>query len=315
MPVKRLTSVKETERVLVVGGNGFIGSHIVDALLSSGRSVRVLSPQQEVYRAPNPAVEYRFGRLEVGARLESAVEECDAVVDAVAMAVPSSANQSPSSAIAGAVGASAWLAELCLNSETVKTHLYLSSGGTVYGRSTGNRAHVETDQFAPIGAYGALKAGSEIALGALLNNSHIRSICLRVSNAYGERQNPSRPQGVVAVALSKLRSGQELTLFGNTVRDFIHASDVASAVVQSLGAEVSGPMNIGSGTGTSVAGLIRDLERIAGQSITIQHQAARPFDVPHSVLDIAKARSMGWEPRVPLDDGLRRTWNWFSSQT
>lgn len=310
----RPTASGQAERVLVVGGNGFIGSHIVDALLSSGRSVRVLAPQQEIYRAPNPMVDYRFGRLDLGARIESAIEECDVVVDAVAMAVPSSANQSPSSAIAGAIGASAWLAELCLNSKSVKTHVYLSSGGTVYGRSAGNRAHVETDQLAPIGAYGALKAGSEIVLGGMLNNSHIRGVCLRVSNAYGERQNPARPQGIVAVAMSKLRTGQALTLFGNTVRDFIHASDVASAVVRSLEVEVSGPMNIGSGVGISIAALITDLERIARQSVAIQHHTARPFDVPHSVLDIDKARRMGWEPQIPLDEGLRRTWEWFGSQ-
>lgn len=303
------------ERVLVLGGNGFIGSHIVDALFASGRSVRVLAPQQELFRPPNEAVEYHFGRLEIGARLESALDGCQVVIDAVASAVPASANQSPASSISNAVGASAWLAELCRNAESVETLVYLSSGGTVYGRSPDRRPRSENDPFAPIGAYGAMKAGSELALAGVLAGSPIRSISLRVSNAYGERQNPNRPQGIVAVALSQLRAGQPLTLFGETTRDFIHASDVASAVVHVLDSDARGPINVGSGVGVSIASLLERLETIAGAKIGIMKEPARDFDVPHAVLDISRAQALGWTPTVDLDNGLRRTWKWFEQLT
>lgn len=301
-------------QVLVVGGNGFLGSHIVDALVDAGARVRVLAPQQESFRAPNPLVEYIFGRSEIGANLDLAVQGCDAVIDAVSMAVPATADASPATAICGAIGATAWLAELSRASSTVTAMLTLSSGGTVYGPSSGDHPHHETEALSPLGAYGALKAGSELAVSGILHGTGVRPISLRVSNAYGERQNPTRPQGIIAVAFARMRARQPLMVFGDTVRDYIHASDVASAVVCCLASDVTDAVNVGSGVGVALSDLLRRIEAVAGEKLLLEARDARIFDVRHSALDTTKLRSLGWAPSVELNEGLDRTWRWLREQ-
>ncbi|MDP9117163.1 MAG: NAD-dependent epimerase/dehydratase family protein [Actinomycetota bacterium] len=296
--------------VLVVGGNGFLGSHIVDGLLAAGHRVRVLSPNPELFRAPNVEVDYHFGRLDIGVDLEAALDGCEVVVDAASSAVPASADRSPATAIATSVGASTWLGEVCRRSG-IRALVYLSSGGTVYGRSGDEVPHRETDALAPIGTYGALKAASELSLAALLRNSDVRHVCLRIANAYGERQNSARPQGIVGVALTRMLQGLPMTLYGDTMRDLIHGSDVASAVVLSVNDELDGVYNVGSGVGIAMSGLLARLEVITGHRIVIEHRPVRSFDVPYSVLDIARVGQAGWSPKVDLDDGLARTWEWL----
>lgn len=298
--------------VLVVGGTGFLGSHIVDALISAGRSVRVLAPHPELYRSPNPLVEHHFGRLELGSELDRALDGCRVVIDVGSSAVPASAQQSPAATASSSLGATCWLAERCI-AAGVEHLLFISSGGTVYESSDSMRLHSEGDAVAPRSVYGSVKASTELVLAAVLRNSIVRYTCLRVSNAYGERQNPARPQGIVSVGFTRLKAGLALDLVdrGRVIRDFIYAGDVASLVLLVIENRAEGVYNAGTGVGVSIASLLADMERIAGRRFTFRHLPARPFDAPHAVLDIGRVQALGWAPHTTLEEGLARTWGWM----
>jgi UDP-glucose 4-epimerase len=158
-----------------------------------------------------------------------------------------------------------------------------------------------------------MKAGAELAISALLDSSPIRPVFLRVANAYGDRQDPARPQGIIPVAFDRVRSDRPLTIYGDTVRDFIHVRDVATALVTAVDGPVRGPLNVGSGIGISVSQLLIMIEEVAKKRPHVEQLPLRDFDVPHAVLDITRLRSLGWTPATDLDDGLRQTWRWLET--
>jgi UDP-glucose 4-epimerase len=194
----------------------------------------------------------------------------------------------------------------------VSCFVYLSSGGTVYGE--GLTSHLEDERPDPISAYGAMKVASEYAVAAITRGTATRTVNLRVANAYGPGQNLSRPQGIIGVAWRNHLKGAPTTLYGaeSTVRDFIYVDDVGDLCIATVGSGFWGPINAGSGRGISVADVLGAMSKVAGAELRVEHEGARGFDVPRSVLDIGLARGLGWEPRVSLHEGLERTWAWIS---
>ena len=298
---------------LLIGGNGFLGSYFKDALVAADIRVTVLSPHPELFRADDPRVRQFHGHLEIGSDLDALLAENRWVIHVGSSATPASVQGSPAASIGPAVASNAWLAERCREAGT-EVLLYVASGGTIYGVGEAGRPHKETDQLKPISAYGALSAGSEIVLGGILAGSATRLISLRVANAYGERQNPARQQGIVVAAGTRLLRDQPIVLYGDgaQIRDFIHAADVARLGLIAIQAGIEGPVNCGSGEGTSIAGLLKRMERVAGRKFRIDRMPARPFDVEYAVLDPSRALDLGWMPQVNLDAGLLRTWQWLS---
>lgn len=302
-------------RVLVVGA-GFLGSAIANRMAHSGHAVTVLSPKPGTeLDLEQPELTFCHGRLEVGTDLDDLLAHTQVVVDAASSYVPATVQASPAAATATAVGSSVWLAERAV-SFGVGCHVYISSGGTVYGAGSTAKGHRETDRTGPISAYGAMKLAAETCISAVAHGTSTRTVALRVSNAYGPGQNLARPQGIIGVAFRNHLLGEATTLYGaaQTIRDFIYVDDVAMLCEAAVRSTHAGPLNAALGTGISLDDLLAAIEGVLQEPLRLVHVAERPFDVRRSVLDNTLARSLGWAPRTSLSEGLSATWEWIKHE-
>jgi UDP-glucose 4-epimerase len=287
---------------VVTGGAGFIGSNLVDALVARGDAVTVVdnfaSGKREYL---NPAAEL----LEHDIREPFSVE-ADVIFHLAAQAdVQTSMKRPDYDAEVNVVGT-----VNVLQSATEAQVIFSSSGGAGYGECSEPAS--ETAPFLPLSAYGiAKKCGEEYLAG--WNRIHQSThVSLRFANVYGPRQDSGLEGGVVAIFLEHLARGKETVIFGDGLqsRDFVYVDDIVAALLAAVG-RTGGPYNVGTGDDTTIADLHATCARVAGSSAKPRLEAARLGDVQRSVLDPALiGRELGWHARVPLDDGLARTWAW-----
>ena len=295
-------------QVLVLGGNGFIGSHLVDQLLSSGNKVRVYDRGPEKFRDPLKAVEYFAGEFNDSALLAEAMNGVDIVYHLISTTVPSTSNLNPVEDINGNLINTVKLLDL-MRQQEVNRIVYLSSGGTVYGKPESSPI-VEEHPLRPISSYGVVKVSIENYLHMYHDLYGIDYVSLRASNPYGVRQGHAGLQGVIGTYINRLFSGSPIEVWGTgeVVRDFIYVEDLARLGVAAGHSKAVGCYNAGYGKGASILEII---DIIAGCSkIDIQpvFKPGRSFDVPHAVLNIEKAKAeFGWAPQVSLEEGIART--------
>jgi UDP-glucose 4-epimerase len=299
--------------VLLIGGSGFIGSHLADAFLGAGWGVRVLDARPERFRAMREEVRYVEGDCADPVCLQRAVGGCGCVVHLAHRGTPVTSVSHPEQEVIKSVLPFVSLLTF-LRECPVPRFLYLSSGGAVYG-NTPRRPIDEETALHPISAYGVAKVTMENYLHMFHALTGQPYIILRPSNVYGPRQEFHGPQGLVAVALRRLLDGAPVEIWGDggAVKDFLYVSDLAEAIVRLAAAERSmGLFNVGSGIGTRVADAVRRCAATVGVAARIEYRPAEPFDVQHCVLDSARLRAAtGWAPAVPLADGIRRTCEWM----
>jgi len=302
------------KRVLVVGGNGFIGRHVVRQLIAAGAEVGVMD------MAPGPE---EFARLDqvVGSiadatLLASVVSGCDMVVFLANSSLPSSANTDLSSEVQAHVQVSVKAAEIC-NAQGVERFVFASSGGTVYGYSC-DTPLTEDMPTRPRNAYGVSKLAIEHYLRIIGMQRDLRTVSLRVSNPYGEGQRALRNQGFIAAAMQHAMTGRTMAIWGDgTVeRDFVHVADVADAFVLACAAENPPEVaNIGSGQACSLLEVLGHVETALGKPVPVNFEPGRAIDVARNVLDTTRAaQGLGWKPGIGLQEGLRRTASWWRSQ-
>jgi UDP-glucose 4-epimerase len=187
---------------------------------------------------------------------------------------------------------------------------YVSSGGAVYGNPV-NTVAGETDMTQPISPYGVSRLAGESYCRMYATTFGIATRIVRCANAYGPGQSHSRPQGAVAVFLNRVAAGRTATIFGDgtSTRDYVHVDDIASVVSQLVLSRVNcGVVNVGSGSGHTVVGLLKIIAETVGREPVTEFVAPRPFDVHSIVLDISKLRSLIQIDPTPLDAGVRATW-------
>lgn len=299
-------------RSLVIGGCGFIGSHIVDALLSKGQSVRVFDRQPERHRPPLQRIDYMYGDFSDRMAVAEALTGIDVVYHAVSTTFPGTANLDPASDVQDNLVSTLRLLDLMRDVGTKKI-VYLSSGGTIYGPPEITPTP-ESHPLRPINSYGIVKTAIENYLMMYHELYGISAVSIRASNPYGERQGHSGVQGVISTFLNRVAMNEQIEIWGDgsVVRDYLHVSDLARASVVAGQSDFSGPVNIGSGEGQSLNDILETLRNVTEQDFKVIYKDARPIDVKRSVLDVSLAKSeFGWSTEIPLDEGISRTWAWL----
>ena len=303
-------------RVLIVGGSGFLGSHIVDRFADSGATVTIFDRNTERYRTVRSGVQLIIGDLgNHGAVDEAVAAGYDAVIHLVSTTTPRSSNESPEFDIQTNLIGTVNLLNSCVKHHVGKV-VFLSSGGTVYG-DIGDAVTVdETHHTAPISSYGITKVTIERYLHMYQRLYKLNYVALRLANPYGERQDPKNSLGALTVFLKRILSDQHIEVWGDgsVTRDFIYAGDVANAIYLSTVNSISGIFNVGSGEGLSIRQLLDALQHATQIKPRVIWLSGRPFDVPRIVLDSTKFRdAVGWRAAVPLTEGIKITAEWLRS--
>jgi len=294
-------------RAVVTGGAGFIGSHVVDALVARGDEVHVVD-NLATGRRENLNVAATLHEQDVREPLEQRFGEIvpEVVVHLAAQAdVGTSVEQPVLDAEVNVLGTIRVL-------EAARAHgaqvVFSSTGGAIYGDV--ERPAREDDSRRPVSPYGTSKLAAEAYL-ATWNRLHgAGHVVLRFANVYGPRQLPKLEGGVVAIFFDRLRAGQGVTVYGDgeQTRDYVYVGDVVDAVLAAIGRD-GGVFNVGTGVETSVVALFEACRQLAGVEARADHEPARPGDARRSVLDISHAeRELGWRPRTMLTEGLGLTW-------
>ena len=302
------------KKILLVGGSGFLGTNLAQALHAKGYHVGILD--RSTPPANSPAAEAFTGDLRDQDLRSVAFRDYRRFVYLAHEASKApSAEASPESFV-GNISLFVGLLEAATRSGADEFTLF-SSGGAVYGPQD-TMPIPESAPTNPISVYGAAKLAMEKYLSVAATQRGFRHLIVRPSNPYGPGQNFLSPQGIVAVALAKIARGEALTIHGDgsATKDYFFVTDLTDAVSGLLQTRTaSGPYNIGSGTGIKLSTLIQKIGEVIGCSARTEHLAPHPADVQSNVLDISNIhKATGWTPSICLREGLLKTWNWLRTQ-
>jgi UDP-glucose 4-epimerase len=318
MPTTAPPDTRET--VLVTGGAGFIGSHLVEALTAAGQRVRVLDDLSTGLRANlagiRPEPELIEGDVADADAVERATNGVAVVYHLAALASVQRSVEKPDDT--HRVCATGTLRVL----ESARRHgvrrVVYAGSASAYGVPAGE-VQTEDDPLVPLSPYAAAKLAGEMYLQAFAATYGLETVRLRFFNVFGPRQRADSPySGVIALFTAALTAGRAPMVFGDGLqtRDFVAVADVAQALMKAAAAPgVSGRVyNVGTGRGVNLLELIAALNKQLGTDVTPRHGPPRAGDVRHSRADIRRARTeLGFEPQVTFEDGLARTLHWYRS--
>jgi UDP-glucose 4-epimerase len=304
--------------VLVSGGAGFIGSHIVDALLARGDRVRVLdnlcTGSFDNLAHVRDRIDFMQGDVADAAAVARAMKGVDVVFHQAALAsVPLSIEKPLEVHRACATGTLVVLDEA--RKAGVRRVVYAASS-SAYGDSK-NPAKRETDPPCPISPYGAAKLAGELYCQSLAASMGIETVSLRYFNVFGPRQDPGSPySAVIPLFISAMLAGRRPKVFGDGTqsRDFVYVANVVQAnLLAASAAGVSGQVfNVASGKATSLLALVAQLQGLLGTKIEPEFLPPRTGDIKESLADISKARSaLEYEPKVDFEAGLKLSIDYY----
>jgi UDP-glucose 4-epimerase len=306
-------------KVLVTGGTGFIGSFVVEELIAKGHEVVIIANgrQLPIYLEDlsDKIVYFQadFGEIDA---LEKVLPGCNAVIHLAWSTVPKQTKGATSFEFSSNIISSINLIEKCVDFNIDKL-IFISSGGTVYGIPD-LIPIPETHMLNPISNYGLSKLTAEKLIHLYHYSQNLNYTILRVSNAYGERQNLFKNQGVIGVWLRNILQKKEIELWGDgsVIRDYVYVKDVAAALVKALYTfQGSSIYNIGGGKGYALNDIIVELKKVVEVPFKVNYKPSRNFDVPINILDVSKAKEdLDFTPKVDLAEGISKTWKWIKEQ-
>lgn len=302
---------------LVTGGAGFIGSHLVDALLARGDAVAVIddmSSGKPGYLSPAAGMHEMDIRDDEVAEVMNAIRPHVVFHVAAQISVSVSAREPKFDAEINVLGTLNILDAMV--SAGASKMVFASTGGAMYGEPDSLPAP-ESAPARPAAPYGASKLAAETYLPVYKGLHGIDYSIIRPANVYGPRQDPHGEAGVVAIFTRAMLSGEPIKIFGDGTdeRDYVYVEDVVDALISASERPGTGPYNVGSGIGTSVNEIASTLAAFTGYSREPEPYPPRPGDLRRISLDASLAKKeLGWSPTTHLNDGLHRTVEWFRSQ-
>lgn len=303
-------------RCVVLGGGGFLGTHLCRRLSATGFDVRSFG-HHWTSSLRLPGVDVVNGNFADRDAVAAALEGFDIAFHLIHSTVPFSSNLDVTGDLRDNLIPT--LAFLDLARQVgIKRVVFLSSGGTVYGRPSAVPTE-ETAPTDPIVAYGICKLAIEKYLFLYQHHFGLDYRILRVANPFGPFQVARKGQGLVAEVISRAIKNEPIEVWGDgsAVRDFIFVDDVIDAIVAA--ATDTGEerlFNVGSGNGRSVRNVLAAVEHALGRPLDIVWKGGRPVDVPVSILSIARARDvLGWEPKTAFEAGISKTIAWWQDNS
>jgi UDP-glucose 4-epimerase len=303
---------------LILGGNGFMGSHLAEALITKGYTVKVL----DNFSAGPFNIEHIKNQIEIiqgdfldAQDINKSLKNIDYVFHYVSTTIPATAKKDPVFDIKTNIIGSVKLFQLAVNNQ-VKRIVFSSSGGTVYGEPAQFPIH-ETTATSPVDPYGISKLTIEKYLYYFHKTYGLDYRILRYSNPYGERQNPFGKQGVIPIFLNKIKNGERPVIFGNgsMMRDYVYVKDAMAATIAAF--EYDGNekiFNVGSGEGKSLREIVETISKVIKKKIEVDYTEDNLKYIQKIVLDISKiVKLTGWKPTISLENGIQRTWQWINA--
>jgi len=311
--------VSGSGRSLILGGAGFLGSHLAEALLAEGHSVRVFDRANVDLRNLDDLTgdwEFQGGDFLNESDQVRALDGVRTVFHLVSTTIPATSSRNPVYDVETNLAATLRLLDLALEAGAEQV-VFLSSGGTVYGKPA-ELPIPETAPTEPLVSYGVVKLAIEKYLSLYQRLHGLACRVVRLSNPYGPRQETAGAQGAASVFLQRVHAGRPLEIWGDgsVVRDYLYVTDAVAGILAAHHRPgPTGLYNIGSGKGTSLQELVEVIRRVTGREIEVRFLPGRDFDVPANVLDVSRAeRELGWTSAVSLEEGLRRTWEWLQER-
>lgn len=301
--------------VLITGGTGFIGHHLVTKLAAEAHHVRVLSRSKPENWQANRQIAYCVGDFLCSDQIKAALAEVDTVYHLAVTTTPGWSNDfilyDAQTNLMGTLNLIQAAAEA-----GVQRFIFVSSGGSVYGNSP-NKPIPEDYPANPISAHGVSKLAIEKYLEIFRRTLGMEYRVLRAANPYGAGQDFNKGQGFIAYALSRIACDKEILIWGDgTVkRDFFYIDDLTAALQLVLDdAGHHRVYNVGSGQAHSLNEMIGLMEEVTQCKARVSYDLARPADVPYNCLDVTRLQhGLNWQPRVGLPTGLQRSWRWIQS--
>jgi UDP-glucose 4-epimerase len=302
---------------LVIGGNGFLGSYLVDELVERGHHVTVFDRFSWPHVAwSSHGVDRITGDFMDATALRNAVTGQEHVFHFLSSTTPATADADPAIDLRTNVAQSVELFSAAADAGVSRVY-FASTGGAMYGTQPLDRVSEEALPV-PISPYAIGKQAIEGYLRYFQQTRGLDSVSFRISNPYGPRQRAGRSQGVIPIFLQRIAEGLPITVFGDgsMVRDYIFATDSVRMIAESIARPtVQSVYNVGSGVGTSVAELVDLAREITAMPVTVEYRDKAATAVDTVVLETQRyAADFGQQSFVSLRDGMQRTWDAINSE-
>jgi UDP-glucose 4-epimerase len=305
-----------SRKCIIYGGAGFIGSHIADDLLQHKLDVTIFDKLnaskrniEHIYRK----IKYLEGDFNNKVDISSSIKGHDYAIHLVSSTLPADSNLNPVYDVESNLVSSLYFIEECIKNKITKI-IFISSGGTVYGIPNSVPIN-ELHPTHPTCSYGIIKLAIEKYLSLYKELKDLDYTILRLSNPFGERQNPRLTQGLISHLLYKIKNNEIIEIWcnGKVIRDYFYIKDGVKSVYKAMNYEGNlNLFNISSGKGLSINEILEKFKKVLKLNFEVKYLPPRKFDVPVNILDNTLARKyLKWKPDTNFAEALKRTWRYI----
>jgi len=294
--------MNKINRIVITGGNGFIGQNLVNGLLKAGYT-NILIIDRAVKTSRIKTIQEDFSDM---SKMKKIIQKGDTVVHLACTTIPAYSEDDIIKDVDENIVGTIKLLNVC-SEKKIEKFIFLSSGGTVYG-DHGKKSLKEDDKTNPFCAHGLMKLTVEHYINYFNLKYRLKYIILRVGNPFGRIQ-VDKPQGVIDRYLIAARSNAAIEVWGdgNITRDFIFIDDLVNLIIKTIKSKIENQIiNAGTGSGMSLKQIITEIKKIHGKNINVIYKKSRKFDLPYNVLNINKARKLlNWRPKYSTAQGIK----------